>query len=106
MVTGELDYDTLFNLGMPQSMEPDPENDPVPYRDVSFVMWIIFLVLIPIILNNLLVSVVHEDVVSHSSHPQQLVMHAYNSNHIAGLIHKNNLTNHHCMRMCHSQQLR
>ncbi len=57
MVTGEMDFDSLFNLGIPPS-DFNEDTDPVPYREVSYVMWILFLILIPIILNNLLVSIV------------------------------------------------
>ena len=53
MVTGELGFEDLFNLG-----DSPSEYIPIPYYVSSFIMWIIFLVLVPIILNNMLVSVV------------------------------------------------
>ena len=51
MVTGELGFEDLFGLGT----QP---NDYIPgeYHVSNFIMWIIFLVLLPIILNNMLVS--------------------------------------------------
>ena len=51
MVTGELDFDAIFGLDVPAS-----DYVPIPFHEVSFFMWIIFLILIPIILNNMLVS--------------------------------------------------
>ena len=51
MVTGELDFDAIFGLDVPAS-----KYVPIPFHEVSFFMWIIFLILIPIILNNMLVS--------------------------------------------------
>ena len=51
MVTGELGFEDIFNLGVPSS-----EYVPIPYYASNFIMWIIFLILVPIILNNMLVS--------------------------------------------------
>ena len=51
MVTGELDFGSIFGLDAPAS-----DYVPIPFHEVSFFMWIIFLILIPIILNNMLVS--------------------------------------------------
>ena len=48
MTTGELDYDDLFH-----QQEGEEE---IAFPPVSFILWIMFLVLIPILLNNLLVS--------------------------------------------------
>ena len=51
MVTGEMDFDGLFHLGVPPSAYT-----PIPFHITNFIMWIIFLVLIPIVLGNMLVS--------------------------------------------------
>lgn len=51
MVTGELGFECLFSLDVP----PD-QYDPIPYHVSSFIMWILFLVFVPIVLNNMLVS--------------------------------------------------
>ena len=48
MTTGELDYDDIFH-----QQEGEEE---IAFPPVSFILWIIFLVLIPVLLNNLLVS--------------------------------------------------
>ena len=51
MVSGELDFESLFRLGV------DPDHyEPIPYNGSAFLIWIIFIILIPIILNNMLVS--------------------------------------------------
>ena len=51
MVTGELGFECLFAL------ETSPSDyQPIDYFISNFIMWIIFLVLVPIILNNMLVS--------------------------------------------------
>ncbi len=52
MVTGEFGYEDLFNLGVSPA-----DYVPIPYYASNFIMWIIFLILIPIILNNMLVSI-------------------------------------------------
>ena len=52
MVTGELGFESLFAL------ETSPRDyQPIDYHISSFIMWIFLLVLVPIILNNMLVSV-------------------------------------------------
>ena len=51
MVTGELGFEDIFNLGVPPS-----EYQAVPFVVTNFIMWMFFLVLIPILLNNMLVS--------------------------------------------------
>jgi len=48
MTTGELDYDELYH-----QQEGEQE---IAFPPVSFIIWIIFLVLMPILLSNLLVS--------------------------------------------------
>ena len=51
MTTGELDYDVLYHQ---QGGEEE-----VAFPPVSFLLWIIFLVLMPVLLSNLLVSDLH-----------------------------------------------
>ena len=51
MVTGELGFEDIFNLGVSPS-----EYQAVPFVATNFMMWMVFLVLIPILLNNMLVS--------------------------------------------------
>ena len=48
MTTGELDYDEMFH-------QKEGE-DEIAFPLVSFILWIIFLVLIPVLLSNMLVS--------------------------------------------------
>jgi hypothetical protein len=50
MVTGEMDFDDLFGLGVPLS-----SYTPIPFHVTNFIMWIAFLILIPIVLGNMLV---------------------------------------------------
>ena len=49
MTTGELDFDSLFQHG-------SPIGDQLPYLAASIIIWIIFIILMPILLTNLLVS--------------------------------------------------
>ena len=65
MVTGEFSFESIFNLEVPPS-----DYVPVPYLASNFIMWIIFLILIPVILNNMLVSwlTLGHIIVSHPSH--------------------------------------
>jgi len=48
MCTGELDYDDLFHQ--------QEGEDEITFPPVSFILWIHFLVLMPVLLSNLLVS--------------------------------------------------
>ena len=48
MTTGELDYDEIFH-------QQEGKNE-IAFLPVSFLLWVVFLVLIPVLLNNLLVS--------------------------------------------------
>ena len=50
MVSGELGFESLFNLEVHPSTYT-----PIPYHGSAFLIWIIFVVSIPIILNNMLV---------------------------------------------------
>ena len=54
MTTGELGYDDIFRQFTDDSISSAPE---VPFPAISYVMWIIFLILMPILFTNLLVSV-------------------------------------------------
>ena len=49
MTTGEFEFDGLFQHGEPT------END-LPYLPASAILWIIFVILMPVLLTNLLVS--------------------------------------------------
>ena len=60
MTTGEFEYDAIFRQ-FPGGAEDGSITDEIPFPPVSFLLWIIFLVLMPILLTNLLVS-------AHSSH--------------------------------------
>ena len=48
MTTGELDYNEMFH-------QQEGEED-IAFPSLSFILWIIFLVMIPVLLNNMLVS--------------------------------------------------
>lgn len=56
MTTGEFEYDAIFRQ-FPGGAEAEAITDEIPFPPVSFLLWIIFLVLMPILLTNLLVSV-------------------------------------------------
>ena len=52
MTTGELDYDAIFRL------DPAGESDDlqeIEYPPISYVIWILFLVVMPVIFTNMLV---------------------------------------------------
>ena len=59
MTTGEVDFNSILRLF------PEGGNDgtvmEVPYLEVSYLLWIIFIIIMPILLSNLLVSYVIED---------------------------------------------
>ena len=55
MTTGEFEFDSIFRQ-FPGGAEPESVMEEIPFPRVSFVIWIIFLVLMPILLTNLLVS--------------------------------------------------
>lgn len=53
MTTGEFEYDAIFR------QFPDGTTDTIeeiPFPPVSYVLWILFLILMPILLTNLLVN--------------------------------------------------
>ena len=58
MVTGELDYSSIFGLSYEVSnvstMESNMRN--IKYPEMASFVWIVFLILIPILLSNMLVS--------------------------------------------------
>ena len=53
MTTGELDFDSLFRLDPSGTSENVVE---IPFFEVSIILWILFLIMMPILLSNLLVS--------------------------------------------------
>ena len=54
MTTGEFEFDTIF-----QQTGAFKGEDDITYPVISYVLWILFLVLMPILLTNLLVSLNH-----------------------------------------------
>jgi hypothetical protein len=54
MTTGEFEYDSIFRQ-FPGGAEDGSITEEIPFPPVSFLLWIIFLVLMPILLTNLLV---------------------------------------------------
>lgn len=52
MITGEMDYEGIFRQSSSGTLDPDP---PLPFPAISYVLWIAFLITIPILLNNMLV---------------------------------------------------
>ena len=55
MTTGEFEYDSVFRQ-FPGGAEDGDITREIPFPEVSFLIWIIFLILMPILLTNLLVS--------------------------------------------------
>ena len=55
MTTGEFEYDSIFRQ-FPGGDSESTTIEEIPFPAVSFILWIIFLVLMPILLTNLLVS--------------------------------------------------
>ena len=53
MTIGELDYDNTFRQ-FPEGT--DEQILPLPFPEISYILWAIFLILMPILFNNLLVS--------------------------------------------------
>ena len=56
MTTGELDFESLFRLSSGPSSGGDNATMDIPYLQVSAILWIIFLIMMPILYTNLLVS--------------------------------------------------
>ncbi len=57
MTTGELDFENLFHLTSAKVSETGDLAEISLFR-VSYLMWILFLILMPILLSNLLVSMI------------------------------------------------
>ena len=53
MMTGEMDYESIFRRSSEGSEDSIPG---LPFPIISYMMWIIFLIMIPILLSNMLVS--------------------------------------------------
>ena len=51
MTTGEFEYDTIFRQCQDESCEEE-----LTYVTASFILWIVFLILMPILFTNLLVG--------------------------------------------------
>ena len=54
MTTGEFEFDGIFRQS-PEGTNEDLEE--IPFPPVSVILWIVFIILMPILLTNLLVSV-------------------------------------------------
>ena len=55
MTIGEFEYDTLFRQS-PGGADENDETEEIPFPEASFFLWIIFVIIMPILLSNLLVS--------------------------------------------------
>ena len=53
MAIGAVDYDNIFRQSIADSMSTAPD---VPFPAISYIMWVIFIILMPILFTNLLVS--------------------------------------------------
>ena len=56
MVTGELDYSSAFGLSYDASNDTEDDVRSYLYPETVNFVWIVFLILIPILLSNMLVS--------------------------------------------------
>ena len=56
MAVGEMDFETIFRLTSGGVGDIDEVPTPIPYTGVSILLWIFFLILMPILLMNMLVS--------------------------------------------------
>ena len=54
MVTGEMDYESIFRQSSGGTVDQDPQ---LPFPEISYLLWVVFLIMIPILLNNLLVHI-------------------------------------------------
>ena len=54
MITGELEYESIFRQG---SGGTDVQYPELPFSVISYLLWIVFLIMIPILLSNLLVLI-------------------------------------------------
>ena len=53
MTTGEMDYESIFHQSSGGSTDVIPD---IPFPALSFILWIIFLILMPVLFANLLVG--------------------------------------------------
>ena len=60
MATGELDFGNVFRLHPEGITENVVE---IPFFEVSILLWILFLIMMPILLTNLLVSLKNERII-------------------------------------------
>ena len=54
MATGEFDFDSIFRQS--PNGESDEETE-IQFEVVSYILWVIFIVVMPILLTNMLVSI-------------------------------------------------
>ena len=54
MTTGELDFDSIFRQD-PAGGSDDAEE--IPFPSISYMLWIVFIIIMPILLNNMLVCI-------------------------------------------------
>lgn len=52
MTTGEMGYEDIFHMSSGGS---DSDIPPIPFPEISYILWVIFLILMPILFTNLLV---------------------------------------------------
>ncbi len=52
MTTGEFEFDTIFRQD-PAGESDDAEE--IPFRTISYILWIVFVIIMPILLTNMLV---------------------------------------------------
>ena len=56
MSDGEMDFEAVFRLRSDGVSDIDEVPTPIPYAGVSILLWIFFLIIMPILLMNMLVS--------------------------------------------------
>lgn len=54
MMTGEMDYEDIFRQSSGGTVDQVPE---LPFLAISYVLWILFLILMPVLLSNMLVKI-------------------------------------------------
>lgn len=55
MTTGEFEFDGIFQQTAGGVMRASDIPGPIPFPEITYILWIIFLILMPILLTNLLV---------------------------------------------------
>ena len=55
MATGEFDFDSIFRQD-PTGGSDDAEE--IPFPPVSYILWIVFIIIMPILLTNMLVFII------------------------------------------------